>query len=242
MKLVFACSPSHDPLKRYVFLSTLCEKWDLVELRFFHGGSGNYNSADYNKVIVERVNLMREIAEESPNEIVVFSDVDIQWFRPAQQAILQALEGLDLVFQREMPEQTIANCGFLALRSNRRALDYLTELCGAATNGQRDQEATNALITRGLMPCSFGFLPYTFCNDNFHSKWRPSPTEMILYHSIGTIPTPEKTSIQIKLERHLAARALVLGSPAVLRFAHEFDPACLSQQPIRYTGRNAKDY
>ena len=45
MKLVYASSPSHDLLKEQVFLATLCEAWELIEIRFGHSGNGNFRTA-----------------------------------------------------------------------------------------------------------------------------------------------------------------------------------------------------
>lgn len=215
MKLVFASSPSHDILKRHIFLGTLCDEWELIEMRFHVVGSGDFNTAGWNRVVLERIAMMRQIIADSKDELVVFSDVDIQWFRSAQKPLTQALETNDLVFQRECAGRDEANCGFVAVRCNEKTLAFFTRVANAAQEGHHDQASTNELIASGEMPCRFGFLPDSFYNDNLMGKWKRLREEIIMYHTIGTLPQSDKTSIQIKLERHLAMRGWILGSRKV---------------------------
>ena len=105
MKLVFASSLSHDVLRRHVFLGTLCDVWELIEMRFTVTGSGDYGSAIWHQITLDRMVAMHEILVQHPGEVIVFSDVDVQWFRPAQPSIMLAMQRCDVVFQREAPGQ-----------------------------------------------------------------------------------------------------------------------------------------
>jgi hypothetical protein len=217
MKIVFASSPSHDVLKRHFFLGTLCESWELIELRFALPGDGNFGSQSWNRVVIERNARVLEIIKRSPGEIIVFADVDIQWFRPVQAALVRELAGNDVVFQREAHNRQVVNCGFAAIRCNEQSAELYAQIAAAATEGKHDQDLVNEYIAGGTMPCRYGILPQVFFNDNLDGVHAPPNDRLLLYHSIGTFPSSGKSSVQIKLEKHLAMRARVLGSDAVFQ-------------------------
>jgi hypothetical protein len=219
MKLIYACSPSHDVLKKYFFLGTLCEPWELIEIRYKVSGEGNMYTPAWNHVISDRIAALLQIVRENPGEVIVHSDVDIQWFKPAQPAILQALEDRDIVFQRGSYRREVANAGFLALRSNPATIALLEQEVSAVRSGTMDQDFLNDLICREEMPCRYGFLPNTFFHDYLAGPAAPANDELILYHSANTPVRDGKTSVQIKLERHLGFRARVLGTNSVLSAA-----------------------
>jgi hypothetical protein len=215
MKLVYACSPSHDVLKKYFFLGTLCEPWELMEIRYKMSGEGNMYTPAWSHVVCDRIAALLQIVKDHPGEVIVHADVDIQWFRPAQAAILQALQDRDIVFQRGSYQREIANAGFFALRSNPAIIGLLEQQVTAIRGGIMDQPFINDLIQREKMPCRYGFLPSTFFHDYLAGPTTPANDELILYHSANTPVRDGKTSVQLKLERHLAIRARMLGSKSV---------------------------
>jgi hypothetical protein len=196
-----------------------------MEIRCNVGGDGNYLSHSWRQILAQKVTRVLELIRQYPDEILVIADVDIQWFRPTQSAILNALENKDIVFQSESISRREANCGFLALRCNKRTEALFELLDEADSQRKTEQQVANELIAQGKMPCSFGILPHTFFNDNLDGRNAPPDEELRLYHSIGTLPTEDKTSIQIKLERHIAMRARVLRSKSVFRSAPDVQSA-----------------
>ena len=209
MKLVYASSPSHDLLKEQVFLATLCEAWELIEIRFGHSGNGNFRTACWSHVISGRVGQYLNIIKRFPGEIVVFSDVDIQWFGPVQEKIRQLIVNKDILFQRESAWEEVVNGGFVIVRCNPRTGELYRRLAEESRKGRLDQDVFNDMIARRMLNCDYGLLPIQFANDNLTSQLA-SPKEAVLYHSIGTVPSMN-SSVQIKLEKHLSMRAQVLG-------------------------------
>jgi hypothetical protein len=234
MKLVYACSPSHDVLKKYFFLGTLCEPWELMEIRYNMSGEGNMYTPAWSHVVCDRIASLLKIVQDHPGEVIVHADVDIQWFRPAQAAILQALEDCDIVFQRGSYQREIANAGFFALRNSPATIALLEQQVSAIRGGIMDQPFINDLIQRGKMPCRYGFLPNTFFHDYLAGPTTPANDDLILYHSANTPARDGKTSVQIKLERHLDFRARAINSNSVLVqhttscAAQEYPPAMSS--------------
>jgi hypothetical protein len=216
MKLVYACSPSHDVLKKYFFLGTLCEPWELMEIRYKMSGEGNMYTPAWNHIVGDRIAALLQIVKDHPGEVIVHADVDIQWFKPAQPAILEALQDRDIVFQRGSYQREIANAGFFALRSNPATIALLEQEVIAIRSGTMDQKYINDLIRDEKMPCRYGFLPNTFFHDYLEGPPTLANGELILYHSANTPVRDGKTSVQIKLERQLDFRARVIGSHSML--------------------------
>ncbi len=210
MKLIYACSPSHRILRDEVLLPSLQrvgEQWELIEITCPHVGNGDFKSSDYNANVQARVEGLRRIVSESAGQVVVFSDVDVQFFRPVQALALQRLGDRDAVFQMEDAAATAANFGFAVLRCGPAVRALLDLLCEAAAMGQWDQGRLNELIARNAMPCRFGFLPPAFANDSNIPPGECPPAGMVLYHSILTFPKPGSSSVAQKLQLHRAMAA-----------------------------------
>jgi hypothetical protein len=126
--------------------------------------------------------------------------------RAAHVRILEGRAAYEAAYRRE-----IANAGFFALRSNPATIALLEQEVVAVRSGVLDQDFLNDLICHEKMPCRYGFLPSTFFNDYLAGPTAPACDQMILYHSANTPVRDGKTSVQIKMERHLAMRARVLG-------------------------------
>lgn len=205
MKLVYACSPSHHVLRDTIFLPSLRrtrEKWNLREIQSTQVGDGNFQAPDWNLAERLRMEGMRKIAGDYRGEVMILSDVDIQFFAPIQELAVQSLGRCDIAFQREHVSCNTANLGFVIMRCNGRTLALLETLCSAIQANLWDQEALNELIAHNRMPCSFGFLPDVFANDNLIRSDGHPPDGMVLYHSIGTFPQPGFSSVAQKILRH----------------------------------------
>lgn len=208
MKLVYACSPSHDVLRDTIFLPTLRDPWELIEIRVEVPGNGDFRSDGFYEAVAVRTRRYVELVRRFAGEIIVFSDVDIQWFQPVQADLLREMEDLDMVFQRDHATKRKVNVGFFALRANARSLDLLIRTADAAERRLSDQNFVNELVQHDAMPCRFGLLPATYFNDALKAGPIPPRDQWKLYHSIFTLPRGGKNSVELKLEKHAAvARA-----------------------------------
>ncbi len=222
MKLVYASSPSHDILRDIIFLGTLKDKWEPLEIRYEGDHNGDYRSAEWQEIILDRAKKRLEITKSNVGEVLIFADVDIQWFKPCSDILIRHLDGNDIVFQQEWVNRPLINGGFMACRANAPTIELFTRVVEALEINQKthmvisDQKAFNKLILSNKMPCSYCRLPVTFLNDNVPDTLVPKPQDIIMYHSIRTI-AKSKTSVQMKLEQHLRARQYVLGTTSIFR-------------------------
>jgi hypothetical protein len=82
----------------------------------------------------------------------------------------------------------------------------------------------------------YEILPNTFFNDYLAGPGTPASDQLIRYHSANTPVRDGKTSVQLRLERHLAMRARVLGSKRWWQPCHrECDKIALPMAPATLT-------
>lgn len=209
MKIVYVYSSSHEILKDYFFLGTMCEEWELIGFKTEQQSSGDFMSSGWIKIIKEKIKRYIEVIKSNPNEIVVFSDVDITWFKPVQKIIQECLVEKDIVFQKENLFNKEVNTGFFAARCNKNVENFFQNVLNNIKDN--DQTTVNLLIKNNKIKCNYGFLPESFSNDNL------SPfQDILLYHSICSKPKNGKTSLQIKYEKLLKIRSFVLNTKKIL--------------------------
>jgi hypothetical protein len=208
MKLVYASSPSHDRLRDEFFLSTLCESWDPVEVRFDAAGTGNYGSSGWKQTVVQRFVHFARIARENADQIVIFCDTDIQWLKPIQPLIQDLLVDFEILFQREWHGRSEVNTGFIAARCTPRVIALLEHIGQTANSVISDQTLMNQLVANGQVPCPFGYLPNIFAND--HLLPFVPLDEAVIYHSVRSLSTySQEATVEVKARQHQLVQAKV---------------------------------
>jgi hypothetical protein len=143
---------SHAPLVERWFLPTLPDEFDARLHRHEQiGEEHRYGSAEFNRATLLKVDAIAAACERLDGEAFVFSDVDIQFFRPLREELLAVLGDLDVAFQRNALDGEI-NSGFLICRSGPRSLAFWREVrrLMLADPARHDQDAVNLLLQPGL--------------------------------------------------------------------------------------------
>lgn len=146
MKLYSLCTSSHEKFKNEWFLPTLQDPYELILENSSVKGAGFYFDESWVKVIHEKVELILQAIKQNPGEIFIYSDIDIQFFGPTQDAIQKSLSHCDLSVQQDSP-YGIMGAGFFACRSNERTLALWKDIQFyiQAHPENHDQEALNQL-------------------------------------------------------------------------------------------------
>lgn len=132
------------------FLPSIKDDFEVVIRDISEGGASaghRYGTAGFNDMVRQQFAHQLDFVRENMGEVVVFSDVDIQFFRPARELLHAALEGRDIVFQRDAPNGTV-NTGFIALKANAKTLHFCEQVLAEmhAKPHLNDQEVINALL------------------------------------------------------------------------------------------------
>lgn len=99
--------------------------------------------------MLRKCDLILEAIEENQGEIFIYSDTDVQFFRPTESAILKLMWGKDIIFQRDTPNGKLC-CGFLACRANQKTFklwqDAKQIVSKQSDQDKGDQEIINSLL------------------------------------------------------------------------------------------------
>ncbi len=213
IKLYAIYTPSHEKLAHDWFLPSIqddyqlvLEKWEQTE------SSGNaFMENGWMEAIFKKVDFIIRAVKENWGGIFVFSDVDIQFFGPTQELILDAMQGNDIVLQKDEPGGALCT-GFFACRCNEKTLklwhavkQYITQI-----PDQHDQHGLN-YFTRHTNPydIKWDYLPVVFCGGGTINGrvWKPGmsipiPDGIVMHHANYTVGNENKIE-QLKYVRAL---------------------------------------
>ena len=207
MKLFCSLTPSHELLFRSYFRPTLPAGFDVQIVRSSGAGQGDFLSADWSQAMREKGRATCESLRENRGEIVVWSDVDLQFFalQPDDLSTLLAQSGQDILFQREWRDRDEVNGGFFVCRCTAAVIALFTAVLEdmAALAEPRNQPAINARLQRQQPAVPWGYLPLSFYA--WTHGW-PPPAGLALHHANGTIG---KNGVARKIAQLEEVRAFV---------------------------------
>src|ERR1051326_8798180 len=117
MEMNLVCSSSHNLLKTFWFDQTSQDGWHQVVHKVDHNQNGDYLSPAYRSVLSVRLAKMAQSTADCSGQLLAWSDVDIQWFRPAEADLLMLLQEADFLYQRETALGNKVNAGLVVMRA-----------------------------------------------------------------------------------------------------------------------------
>lgn len=176
------------PLKAR-FVSSFLDDWEVnIEHWGTIGeGGGNFATRGYVELLRRRTNFLIDLIKERSGQILVWSDVDIQFFGRCEPFIRSALRSADLAFLAEDPARSEVSGGFVAIRCNASTQSFYAAV--AATPFENlpfyDQSAVSQLLRSGQPAVSWTMLPGQFWAM---SHLGPPPADIVLHHANCTRP------------------------------------------------------
>lgn len=154
--------------------------------------------ASYLATLTQKTELIAQSVRDNLGDIIIWSDIDIQFFDFHPAEIVLGMEGdqLDLLFQELKPGLGLACGGFYAVRCSERTAEFfrrVVEVTRDQMNGF-DQDAINLLLREGFSGVRHGFLPRRYY-ARIHGF--VPPRDLALHHA--TCVTPG-ASVQQKLD------------------------------------------
>ena len=189
MKLYSICTTPTTVLRDEWFVNSLRDKWELhiFDLDCAPQGNGDYLSREWYYCIRKKIDILLEAIEANPGEIILWADIDIQFFRPCSGIIRRCMRGRDMVFQMWSRSGAEINSGFMAIRCNDRSRAFFKAVAETPFEHREfaDQDAINDLLKQALLPLRWGVFPPTL----YHVRLGPVPARIALHHACGT-PVP----------------------------------------------------
>jgi hypothetical protein len=201
IKLYALYTPSHERMMRDYFLPSIQDDFDIILVSYDQECShGSYMEKGWNKTMLHKVELVIRAIKENWGNFFIHSDVDIQFFRPILPAIVQAIEGKDIVCQQERPTGGLC-AGFFVCRGNENTLqlwnDIYIYLVSSKDNQKNDQTLLNEFLLskyaltyqKNRYDVVWDYLPKTFMGGGITgSSWISGKQpviskDIIMYHA-----------------------------------------------------------
>jgi hypothetical protein len=188
--LLFCCfTPAHEILFRQVFLPSVPEGFEVRPSALGIEGPGDYLSDEFLRCIRAKLDLVVRSVAENPGDIIVWSDVDIRFFRLASGALTAELEAseCDILFQRESPRMDDVNTGFFVCRCTPAVLEFFTAVRSelASHREGNEQMAVNRLLLKENHDHPVPQISWNYLPRNFYARthgW-PPPRHLAIYHA-----------------------------------------------------------
>ena len=193
MRLYAFYTPSHEILKNEWFLPSLKDDYELkIEKYDQECPTGNYKKQGWVRAMLRKAEIIVHAIKDNCDGMFIYSDVDIQFFKPTQDLSCQLMKRKDLALQRDSPEGGLC-AGFFICRANWKTLKLWEDICRflAKSDNRDDQDVLNDfLLTSRIVPRMLNRLVEVFdknkqwaihCRPHFSNsygiKWRYLPME-----------------------------------------------------------------
>ena len=185
---IFCChTPSHNTLYHDDFLPTIPPGFTVQSEVIEMLGEGHYHSPQFVPCVVKKVDLILQSLREHSGNVIIWSDVDIQFYRLTPDIAIAELGDRDIAFQAAGVPANEINSGFFICRCNARVIKFFEEVRHGLQNqfaGEIEERVINKLLpTLSERALSWCQLPRCFYA---RSNYWPPPRDLVLYHANST--------------------------------------------------------
>lgn len=147
--------------------------------------TGSYYQEGWKNTTMKKVDVFIKAVEENMNGIFIFSDVDIQFFGPIKQVLIDELEDYDIAIQNDYLGGLCS--GFFICRGNERTLRMFQSMKNNHEIYNEDQHALNM----NLNHCKVKVLSSRFWTFGaYQQQWKGQnfdiPDNLLMHHSNWT--------------------------------------------------------
>ena len=183
MKLYTFYNKRFEKLKER-FLATIKDDYEIkcVYLDFDSPGKRDI------RTLIIKSQFIHNAIKENMGHVIIFSDIDIQFFLPTRGIVEKYIKNNDMVFQCEYaPIIQGVNTGFMALRCNENVLNFwksVVKIMRETRMPPKDQTIVRFLL--GFYPNYPGLLPDAILERSI--KWTVFPRSVWVCTSYKAIP------------------------------------------------------
>lgn len=219
IKLYALYTPSHEVLKDQFFLPSIQDDFDII-LEFCDQtcASAKFMSEGWTDTTMRKVDLIIRAIQENWGSFFIFSDVDIQFFGPIQQHIINLIKNKDIVIQRNTPDGVMCT-GFFVCRGNEKTLQLWQDVKKVMQKNSlnSDQNSFNRCIKRHSKQNKYnvvwGYLPDIFFGGGTLTgyEWRPGmtlpiPPDIVMHHANWTKGIKNKIAQLVYVRKQVCRR------------------------------------
>lgn len=180
---IFCCfTPAHEVLFRKIFLPSVPARFEVEPTEIALEGHGDFLSPEFLQCIKKKIDLVLKSITDHRGEVIVWSDVDIRFFKISPDALESALGQREIVFQKESPRLSDVNTGFFVCRCTEPVSGFFHKVAADLERhgGENEQMVINRILREGSGDLSWGYLPASYYARTH--GW-PPPRSLALYHA-----------------------------------------------------------
>jgi len=185
MKVYTYYTPSHKVFFDDYFSKSLMD----LEIVEFNGDqecqSGSYYKDGWKSTTMKKVDVFIQACKENQGNVFVYSDVDIQFFKPLNDVLLEELGEFDIAIQNDYLGGMCS--GFFVCRGNEKTLKMFEEMKSNETQYLEDQHALNMNL-KHVRYKALSTKFWTF--GSFGTQWKGQnfdiPQDLVMHHANWT--------------------------------------------------------
>lgn len=169
MKLFSLYTQHHEVFKNEWFLPSLKDNFELKILEYQLDEEGKIGNETFKKAMVHKVSTIINAIKNNFNEIIIYSDIDVQFFKSFEKHIIELVSGFDLLIQRDSPFGVFC-AGFMVINCNYKTLSLFTMIKKLMIdrNTHDDQQILNELLFYDLIESNLYFRLKAFSVRRFN--------------------------------------------------------------------------
>lgn len=192
---------------RKIFEESIKDDFELNILEF--------DADDFTNLMKKKIECIAESIEENMGDIIIWSDLDIQFFKPCKDILLQSMEEQDICFMDEGGNDV--NTGFMVIRCNEKTKKFF-EMVLKLDFSQlsiNEQSAINMVLNYYKHDVKWDKLPKKIWA---YSNGRIPPEDIVLHHANCTLVKDENdqlvNSTEKKFEQLRTVKDQVTNKPS----------------------------
>lgn len=156
MKLYSLYTNHHKVFKDNWFIPSLKEEFDLNIREYQIDNKGEIGNKAFKDAMLLKVSTIIEAIQENNNEIIIYSDIDIQFFKKFKNYIKKEMLNYDMLIQRDSPFGVFC-AGFMVIKCNRSTLNLFKKIRETMLlrDTHDDQQILNELLFYDLIESNF---------------------------------------------------------------------------------------
>jgi len=193
-----------------IFENSIKDDWDVHIEYWGKGGEGNgdFLSESWRTVVHRKVQFLVAKIKENWGDIIIWSDIDVQFFSKGTHLIQRAIAGKDIVYQAEHWPEKEVNVGFGVIRCNERSLALYNGISSYDIDqlAVADQTAINDMLAKRSVDIKWDVLPNQFwaMSHYLYNNTMP-PADVVLHHANCTAPQVINSknigSVELKMQQ-----------------------------------------
>jgi hypothetical protein len=185
MKIYTYYTESHKEMFENYFSKTIQD----LEMVSYYGeqecASGSYYQDGWKKTTMKKVDVFIKACEENQGDIFVYSDVDIQFFGPLKETLIQELGDYDIAIQNDYLGGMCS--GFFVCKGNERTLKMFESMKSNEDLYLEDQHALNMNLNFvKFKPLSHRFWTFGIYKTQWKNQNFDIPDDILMHHANWT--------------------------------------------------------